>query len=225
MGPVWTIAALWVAFAATHMGLSSLALRPKLVGILGERGFQGVYSLVALAIFVPLVSVYFGNQHAGPHLWYLGPGGVSRWTAYVGMAIALALAIGGLVQPSPASLSAGRGEPRVRGVLRISRHPLLMGTGIFGLAHLVGANVNAAELAFFGGFPIFAVAGCAHQDRRKLATLGDPYRRFCEETSLLPFARGGGVAALGEAWLAIALGILAAVALRWLHPGWFGGAA
>ena len=225
MGPVWTIVALWVAFAATHMGLSSLTLRPKLVDILGALGFQGLYSVVALAIFVPLVSVYFANQHAGPHLWYLGPGGVSRWVVYALMALALALVVGGLVQPSPASMTAGKGETAVRGVLRISRHPVFMGAGLFGLAHLIGANVNTAELAFFAGFPIFAVVGCAHQDRRKLASLGGPYRHFCDQTSLLPFARGGGVAALGEAWLAIALALLATLALRWFHPQWFGGAA
>ena len=65
MDPVWQIVLLWVAFAATHMGMSSLQLRPKLVGVLGEAGFAGVYSIVALAIFVPLVSIYWGPKHEG----------------------------------------------------------------------------------------------------------------------------------------------------------------
>ena len=45
MAVVW-IAALWIAFAATHMGMSSLRWRPRLVAALGDRGFQAVYSLL-----------------------------------------------------------------------------------------------------------------------------------------------------------------------------------
>ena len=51
MSPTATIVLLWVAFAATHMGLSSVGLRPRLTALLGERPFQGVYSLIAFAIW------------------------------------------------------------------------------------------------------------------------------------------------------------------------------
>jgi uncharacterized membrane protein len=222
MQAVWGILALWLAFAASHMGLSSLRLRPRLAGALGERGFAGIYSLVALAIFVPLVWLYFDHRHAGAHLWYLGPGPAVRAVMYVGMATAFSLIVGGLFQQSPAALGGGRAE--VRGVLHVTRHPVFMGAGLFGLVHLLGANVNAAELVFFAGFPIFAVLGCAHQDRRKRVSLGEPYARFCAETSLLPFGRGGLRAALREAWLPIAIGVAASVALRSVHPQWLGGA-
>ncbi len=53
----------WFLFGASHMALSSLKLRPKLVGVLGNRGFQGVYSLVALGTFVPLVRIYADAKH------------------------------------------------------------------------------------------------------------------------------------------------------------------
>ncbi len=56
------IVALWIAFAATHMGLSSLRLRPRLVSALGQRVFLALYSVIALAVFVPMVSLYFGNK-------------------------------------------------------------------------------------------------------------------------------------------------------------------
>jgi uncharacterized membrane protein len=222
MNPVLLIAVLWLAFAATHMGLSSQTLRPRLVGAVGDAPFLGLYSLVALAVFVPMVSVYFGHQHAGPHLWYLGSGPLVRALMWVGMVTALALVIGGLIRQSPASMAGGAME--ARGMLRVTRHPLFMGFGVFGLVHLIGANVNAAELVFFAGFPLFAVAGCHHQDRRKQASLGEPYQRFCAETSLLPFGRGGLAGALREAWLPAVLALAAAVGLRWVHPAWFGGA-
>ena len=61
-----------------------------------------------------------------------------------------------------------------------------MGLGIFGLLHLI-PNGNAADVAFFGGFPIFAVIGCWHQDQRKLATGPAGYRQFHRETPFMPF--------------------------------------
>jgi uncharacterized membrane protein len=215
------IVALWLAFAASHLGLSSQRFRPGLVERLGERGFQGLYSLIALMTFVPLVWLYFENQHAGPPLWYWGGATPMRWLVYVGMAATLSLLLGGMLQPSPASLIARGSE--VRGALRITRHPVLMGVGLFGLVHLLGARVNGAELAFFAGFPLFAWIGCRHQDTRKLA--GDPaYQQFVAETPFFPFSRGGGLRGLREMPLALALGVALAVTLRYFHAGWFGGA-
>jgi uncharacterized membrane protein len=219
---VFGIVALWVAFAATHMGMSSLKFRPRLVAALGERGFQGVYSLVALATFVPLVWVYLANKHAGPHFWYLGQHAPVRWIAYLGIAASLVLLVGGFLNPSPASLAPGKGE--LRGALRITRHPVFMAIGLFGLMHLVTANSFAAEFCFFGGLAAFAWLGSRHQDQRKLATLGEDYRRFCEATPFAPFTRGGWPRGLAEMPLAIGLGIALTVVLRYFHPAWFGGA-
>lgn len=219
MAALW-IAGLWLAFAATHMGLSSARLRPRLVGALGPLAFQGVYSLLALAIFVPLCAVYFTHQHAGPHLWYFGYLAPLRWLAYLGLALALALLVGGLLTPSPAGIAPSRGE--VRGALRITRHPVFMAAGLFGLLHLCVANVNAAELAFFAGFPLFAVVGCRHQDRRKQAD-DAAYREFCAATAFLPFTRPDALRALAEMPLALLLGAGLALFLRIFHAGWFGG--
>jgi uncharacterized membrane protein len=170
-----TILLLWAAFAASHMGLASNRLRPRLVARLGERGYSGIYSLISLATFVPLVAVYFGHKHAGPLLWNLGDVPGMRWLMYVGMGLAFALVVAGGARPSPASMVPGKAE--VKGVFRITRHPVFMGIGLYGLIHLLVVPVNASELVFFGGFPVFAVAGCRHQDQRKLGTLGDDFRR------------------------------------------------
>lgn len=218
---VLSIAGIWAAFAATHMGLSSQTLRPRLIATLGGAAFQGVYSLIALALFALLCVTYFANQHAGPQLWYFGGNGVVRWLAYLGISLSLTILVGGLLTPSPAGIVPTSGE--VRGALRISRHPLFMAAGMFGLFHLLTANVHATELAFFGGFPLFAVIGCAHQDRRK--QVGDAgYRAFCAQTAFLPFAQGKqALRGLSEMPLALAIGIGLAVFFRVFHSRWFGG--
>lgn len=222
MGVAAGIAALWIAFAVSHMGLSSLRLRPRVVRLLGERGFQAVYSVIALAIFVPLIALYFDHQHAGPHLWYLGMAPAVRPITYALMALSLALVVGGASSPSPASLVPGKTD--VKGLFRITRHPLLMGIAVYGACHLLAANVNAAELAFFSGFVAFPLVGCWHQDQRKLATMGEGYRSFYEQTPFIPFTRAGAIRGLMERPMAALLGALGAGILRYFHPGWFGGA-
>jgi uncharacterized membrane protein len=215
-----SLVVLWLAFAATHIGMSSLRLRPRLVGALGERAFAGVYSLVALAIFVPLVAVYFAHKHEGPFLWYLGGIPGLRYAVYAGMALTFVLLAGGLARPSPSSMIAGPMD--VRGVQRVTRHPVFMAAGLYGLLHLLVASVSTTELAFFGGFPVFAVVGSMHQDARKLASPGaEAYRRFCAETPLLPDPRGI-AGALRDVPVPAAIGVGATVALRLLHPALFG---
>jgi uncharacterized membrane protein len=222
MEAVW-IAAFWILFAATHMGLSSQRLRPRIVARLGDRGFLGLYSLVALATFVPLVSSYYAHKHAGPYLWQLARLPGVRWIGIALVGAALVLVVAGLLQPSPASMMPGK--PLVRGVARITRHPLFMGFGLWGVAHLLLATVHPSELVFFGGFALFAIVGCEHQDQRKLATQGESYRAYVAATPFLPFASTGFARGLVEMPMpvAIAAGIALAWTLREYAHGWLAG--
>jgi len=220
MGATAFIGILWLAFAATHMVLSSVQLRPRLIGVLGERPYQGLYSAVALLLFVPLVWFYFANKHAGPELWYVGGAAALRWLGMIGMGVAFVLAVGGLVRPSPASLAPGSTE--IAGALRVTRHPLFMGLGLMGLMHLLMAPIYASDLAFFGGFPVFALIGCRHQDLRKLHSAGEKLQRFYAETPFLPFSRRGGAHGVSEMPVALVVGIALAVVVRSFHDTLFG---
>ncbi len=209
------IVALWLVFAATHMGLSSLRLRPRLVATLGEGGFASLYSLVALAVFVPLVWFYVEHRHEGPLLWALPIGPALRWALYVLMGAGVVLMVGGLVEPSPAGLIPAGSE--VRGLHRLTRHPLFMGVGLMGAVHLLFLGF-ASDVAFFAGFPLFALLGCAHQDRRKLATGGDAYRSWHAATPFLPFTGRETLRGLRELRpLSLALGVALTFGLRLLH--------
>ena len=105
MTSVSVIAALWVLFALSHVVLSSNPIRPRAVRLFGERLFQGLYSLVAFAIFVPLVLVYAGNKHAGPLLWYIEPNLVIAIVTRIGNTVAIMLAVAGIFQPSPSGVT------------------------------------------------------------------------------------------------------------------------
>jgi len=216
MSPTVWIVALWIAFTATHLGLASARVEPKLRAKLGDVGFLGLYSVVALALFVPLVSIYFGNRHAGPWLWVVTVGPVLRALLYLGMTLGLVLAIGSFLRPSPASL-VPNAPAEVRGIYRVTRHPLVLGLALIWALHLI-PNASTADVAFFGGFVLFSLAGAWHQDARKLAAGDERFRAFHGATPFLPFGRGvGGLADLPP--LVVALGVVAALGIRWLHPG------
>jgi len=214
------IALLWLGFAATHIGLSTAGVRPRLVARLGEGPFIGLYSLISFLFFVPLVWVYFAHKHAGPMLWSVTPTTPLRWTIYVAMGLALVLAVAGLARPSPASILPGSTTPR--GIQRITRHPLFMGLGLFGLVHLI-PNGSAADVVFFGGFPVFALVGSWHQDRRKLSILPE-LSGFYRETPFLPFTGRDTSRGLRElSPLVVAGGIALTIIIRYYHRAWFGG--
>jgi uncharacterized membrane protein len=221
MSPFVQIVLLWLGFAGSHLVLSSVPVRRRLVLRLGEQPFRGLYSLIAFAFFISLVAIYFTHKHAGPQLWSLAHGPVLLATVYTVMAFAFMLIVAGLVQPSPAFVVPGDATPRP--VHRITRHPVMMGIALIGLAHLL-PNGSAADVAFFGGFVLFSLLGSAHQDRRKLADGDETFRRFYEATPFLPFtgpARLRGVRGLFPAMAAA--GVAVACVVRYFHSSWFGG--
>lgn len=225
MSPTVTIVLLWMGFAVTHLVMSSIRFRPVLVRTLGDRGFLGVYSLVALGLFVPLCIVYFANKHTGPLLWSIPISGAGLVGIEIAMGVAFVLLFAGLLTPSPTSMTAARDGAAVgpKGVHFITRHAVFMATAIFGAVHLL-PNGFASDVAFFGGFPVFVLIGSVHQDRRRLVTDGANYRPFYEATPLLPFTGRSTLRGLKElSWLAIGLGVGATVLVRHFHRELFGG--
>jgi uncharacterized membrane protein len=221
MTAVAVIIALWVLFALSHVVLSSSPLRPRGVRLLGERLYQGLYSLVAFAIFVPLVLVYAGNKHAGPLLWYFDSNLAIDIITRIGNTIAVMLAVAGIFRPSPSGVT-GTPTRRPRGVQRITRHPLFMGFVLWALMHLL-VNGFASDVAFFGGFVVFGLLGSWHQDHRQKALPDGAYAKFCELSPFLPFTRGGVLKGLREIGVVpIVVGLLAAGLLRYFHAVLFG---
>jgi uncharacterized membrane protein len=225
MDPVGEIA-LWTGlFVGMHFLLSSEPVRSRLVGRLGAQPFRGIYSLVALGTFVPMVVVFGHNKHAGPMLWNLRDVPAARSLTWLLMFAAVILLIAGLINPNPSAIAApSRNRPT--GILKITRHPSFLAFVCFGLGHLL-MNGWVGDVIFFGGFVVLGIAGGIHQDRRKLLEIGASYREFLAATSFFP---GGALirrrvewSRSDMPWTAVAVGIGVGIVLVTFHPLMFGG--
>lgn len=175
------------AFAGSHLGLSSAPVRGRLVARLGEQDFQGLYAGLALLLLGALIAAYSqASRHV--YLWLPGPG--LRPLPLLVMPLALILVAGGVLVPNPSATgreSAFDQPEPARGALRVTRHPVMWGIGLWAAVHL-GANGDLASLLFFGGFLVTALGGAWHLDRRMAATQGERWRCFTAVTSFVPFA-------------------------------------
>ena len=167
----------WAGFAAVFAGFfltHSVPVRPgvkaRLVGLLGRRGFGLAYSALSLAMLVVLIRA----AGAAPHLplWYQA--GWHRHVAHAGMlAVCLILAFS-IARPNPFSFGGARNDnfdPRRAGIVRWTRHPILLALALWAGVHLL-PNGDLAHVILFGVLGGFAVAGQALIDRRKRRELG-----------------------------------------------------
>lgn len=217
----------WLLFAGSHLVLSSSFVRPQLVAKVGDRPFQGIYSLVALATFLPLCMYYASYKHTGTQLWqsFLGLHLMAKDLNILLMALAFILLISGLIARPPSSMLAS-GTPEAYGVTRITRHPTFAAFFLFGIAHCL-MNGTITDLVFFGGFSVFSWLGAAHQDGRKIIDVPG-YATFKDQTSFIPFAAivdKRQPLNVGELrWVVVVIGLIVFYIVRAHHPGWFGGA-
>jgi uncharacterized membrane protein len=222
MDPIAHLALAAVAFLASHTA-SSTPFRGVLVKSLGERGFLGAYTL---ASFATLGWMIYAFVHA-PFMPLWQTTALKHWPLVI-MPFSLILLACGLVTRNPTAVLQERAlqtaEP-ARGILRVTRHPLMWSIGLWAVVHLL-ARGDAASLIFFGAFALLALGGTRLIDMRKAKTLGENWKRFAEATSILPFLaiiQGRNHFKFAEiGWSKIALGLVLYCAVFWLHPHLFG---
>ena len=196
------------SFVGTHLLLSH-PLRAPLVGAVGEKGFAGVYSLVAAAT---LGWAIWAWRAATPVQLWTAPDWL-WWAAVPVMLLASVLFVGSVTAPNPALMGDTRdtsGGPR--GVQQVTRHPMMWSFALWALVHaaLSGDARTVALCAAIGGL---ALIGARLQDGKKRGALGDRWAAHEAATSFLPFARGGNPGAV-----AVLGGIVVFALATWLHP-------
>ena len=197
-----------IAFVGTHFLLSHPLRRP-LVRAAGERGFQGIYSLVALLTFGSAVYFYdaIGDE---PPLWDSGEAG---WIAATLLMWLGAILFVGSFFRNPALVGSRGPAGGPSGVFAITRHPMMWGFALWAISHLLVIATPKA-LVFDSAIILLAVAGSAAQDRKKARQMGEAWHEWTAQTAFVPFTRGlanpGVVALIG--------GTLLWLGATWLHP-------
>ncbi len=217
---IWMVLLGWILFAGTHIGMSAEPIRGNLISKLGDKGFQGVYSLVALATFAFLIVSY--SMARGESALFLQVGMESAWMDHLCsfiMLLAFILLFSGFINGTPMGMAPAKRE--AFGITRITRHPMNMSFAFFGLAHLL-TNRLSADWIFYLGFILYGYLGSAHQDKKRVKQMGGELVTFVDSTSIIPFAgliTGKQKLKLGEiSKLAILLGIVFTLVARVLHP-------
>lgn len=205
------------AFVATHL-VSGTPLRRRLVAALGEWPYRGLYSLAAFVTLAAMIWAYIGVPREP--LW-----APLRQVPLVVMPLAFVLiACGYFRNPTMVGAEAllTSAEP-ARGVIRVTRHPIMWGMMLWALAHVL-ARGDAKALVFFGGLFLVAFLGTLSMDRRKRAN--PDFVRFVTVTSHVPFvaiAQGRNYLVWREiGWLRPLIGVVAFAILLLAHRWLFG---
>ncbi|MCP5420724.1 MAG: NnrU family protein [Gammaproteobacteria bacterium] len=211
-------------FLLGHVLLSGSSARSSLVGRLGQGGFMALYSIVALMTLGTMIYAY-ETLPTPDFLWFPGHG--LRHLPLLVMPFALILLAGGYGTRNPSAVGMAQSLERpdvARGVLRITRHPIMWGIMLWAGAHVL-ANGDLGSLVFFGGLLLTALLGSWHLDRRLAADQGERWQRFVAVTSYVPFAaiiQGRQSLIWRELLLPIGVGSILYVALLLLHARLFG---
>jgi uncharacterized membrane protein len=196
-----------LVFLASHVLPARTGLRAWAIGRIGHGPYMAAYSILSLAIVVWIVAA----AGRAPYVELWPQASWQAWVPLLVMPFALVLLAAGLVQPNPLSIGlmrADRPETTV-GIMRITRHPVLWGFGLWAVAHVVPKG-DLVSVILFGGLGVFAFAGMAALDRRRRRDMGDePWAERVRETSIVPF----GTIFAGRTLAAAALGIAVYLAL------------
>jgi uncharacterized membrane protein len=203
-----TLIAASVAFVGTHVLLSH-PLRAPLANALGEKGFLGLYSLVALGSFLWMVHA-FGEAPAGD----LGGSGIVGWIFASLLTIpALVLFLGSLWK-NPALPKPGA-KPEIartpRGVFAVTRHPMMWGFALWAIAH-IALWWDVRTLIVAGSVLFLALVGASLQDLKKERLMADAWLKWEVQTSYWP--RWGALKSVNPLLWLLALAV-------WLGATWW----
>lgn len=183
MDPIAHLALATLVFLAAHF-VASTPVRGSLVEAMGEKAYIGAYSIVSFLTLGWMAWAYLRAPFQP--LWQVP--GVKLWPLAV-MPFSLVLVAGGVMTRNPSAVgqaTALQADEPARGILRVTRHPVMWGIALWAAVHLA-ARGDVASLVFFGGFLVLALAGTALIDARKADALGEEWARFAAVTSNVPF--------------------------------------
>jgi uncharacterized membrane protein len=207
-------------FAIAHSGLA--ALRPRAEKLVGARLYRIFFALVSLPLATVLIIYFMNHRYDGLQLWQLqGVPGVEGavWTLSAISFIFLYPATFNLLEIAAIQ------KPQVHlfetGIIRITRHPQMVGQVIWCVAHALWLGTTFM-LVTSAGLILHHLFGVWHGDRRLQARYGESFETLKSRTSIVPFLaifQGRQTLDIKEflkpAYVGIAVFVLL---LWWAHP-------
>jgi len=215
-----------LAFVGTHFALSH-PFRAGLVKRLGQPGFMGLYSVVALVTFGWMVLAFRALPMVEVPLWD-GTRDVAWVLSSVVMLMAAVLFAGSFqgnpALPDPRAKELARKDPH--GVFKVTRHPMMWSFALWSVSHVL-VSPTPRVLVLSGAMAFLALVGARLQDSKKLAAMGANWESWERRTSFLPRLTvlpavglvpwlGGFALWLGATWLHVMLVGIPAGIWRWL---------
>ncbi len=181
----FVMAGMLFGFALAHSGLA--ALRPWGEQQIGPRLYRVLFALVSLPLAVVLIIYFFNHRYDGLQLWQLqGTPGIQSivWILSAVSFLFLYPATFNLLEIAAIE------KPQVHlfesGIIRITRHPQMVGQVIWCIAHTLWVGTTFTLLTSLG-LVLHHLFAVWHGDRRLLSRYGDAFEAMKARTSVIPF--------------------------------------
>ncbi|KAF5480533.1 hypothetical protein F2P56_001274 [Juglans regia] len=173
-------------FAVVHSGLASL--RDVGEKLIGERAFRVLFAGTSLPLAVSTIVYFINHRYDGQQLWQLQS--VPGLHQFVWLSSFISFFF---LYPSTFNLLevAAVEKPKMHlwetGIMRITRHPQMVGQVVWCLAHTLWIGNSVAVAASVGliGHHLF---GVWNGDRRLAIRYGEDFESVKRRTSVIPFA-------------------------------------
>lgn len=176
---------LLLSFAIAHSGLA--ALRGWAESQLGARLYRVGFASASLGLAVPMLVYFFNHHYDGAELWQVqGVPGVQT-VVWVLSAVSFLF-----LYPATFNLLeiAAIQKPQVHlfevGIIRITRHPQMVGQVIWCIAHTLWIGTSFTLMTSVG-LVVYHLFGVWHGDRRLQTRYGDSFVALKHRTSVFPF--------------------------------------
>lgn len=176
---------LQLAFAIAHSG--GAALRPWAEKHIGPRLYRICFALVSLPLAVILIIYFFNHRYDGLQLWFVQAVPGVREVVWVLSAISFLF-----LYPATFNLLeiAAIQKPQVylfeTGIIRITRHPQMVGQIIWCFAHTLWLGTSFTLVTSMG-LILHHLFGVWHGDRRLRSRYGESFEIVKQRTSIIPF--------------------------------------
>lgn len=199
------------AFLGAHSLSNWKPLRRPIEEKYGRAAFYGGYSVISTILLVWVIAAALDSPTVV--IWDQRPW--MRWVPPLVMPVACLFWVLGLSQKNPFSIGPGGTgyDPARPGIVRLTRHPIIWGLGIWSAAHIL-PNGHLAGLLLFVPLFLMCLVGPRILDAKRRGSLGeDHWREMVDKAVFEPRSL---LAELG--WVRIIGGLALYPVLLWLHP-------